>query len=53
MDRQLTRAVLGEGIGTFLFVLIGVGCIVLGGLTGAPSPLLDVALRTGSRWQSS
>ena len=47
MDRQLTRAVLGEGIGTFLFVLIGVGCIVLGGLTGAPSPLLDVALAHG------
>jgi MIP family channel proteins len=47
MDRQLTRAVLAEGIGTFLFVLIGVGCIVLGGLTGAPSPLLDVALAHG------
>jgi aquaporin TIP len=47
MDRQLTRAVLAEGIGTFLFVFIGVGCIVLGGLTGAASPLIDVAFAHG------
>jgi aquaporin TIP len=47
MDRKLTAAVVGEGFGTFLFVFIGVGCIVLGGLTGTPSNLIGVALAHG------
>ena len=47
MDRKLTAALLGEGLGTFLFVFVGVGCIVLGGLTGTPSDLIGVALAHG------
>ena len=47
IDRKLTSALVGEGFGTFLFVFIGVGCIVLGGLTGTPSDLIGVALAHG------
>jgi aquaporin TIP len=47
MDRKLAAALVAEGFGTFLFVFIGVGCIVLGGLTGTPSDLIGVALAHG------
>ena len=47
MDRTVTAALVGAAFGTFLFVFIGVGCIVLGGLTGTPSNLIGVALAHG------
>jgi MIP family channel proteins len=47
MDRRLIAALTGEALGTFLFVFVGVGCIVVGGLTGTPSETLSVALAHG------
>ncbi|HEX9044428.1 MAG TPA: aquaporin [Candidatus Limnocylindrales bacterium] len=47
MDRKLVAALVGEGFGTFLFVFIGAGSIVLGGVLGSPSSLVAVALAHG------
>jgi MIP family channel proteins len=47
MDRKLIAALVGEGLGTFLFLFVGVGCVVLGGLTGTPDGLVGVALAHG------
>ena len=47
MDRKLVAALVGEAFGTFLFVFIGAGSIVLGGVLGSPSNLVAVALAHG------
>lgn len=47
MDRRLTAPLVAEALGTFLFVFVGVGSIVLGGVTGEATPLLGVAFAHG------
>lgn len=47
MDRKGLAPLVGEAFGTFLFVFVGIGSIVLGGVLGSPSDLVGVALAHG------